>query len=126
MPDPHLPHTETQRPRARLLLIEDDERLRTSTAKLLRYAGYAVDTAADGATAVELATTHRGEFPVAIIDLTMPHMDGLETLEALRAVDPRVQAIVKHFHDAGKPIFTICHGVQILMAVPGVLKVHSV
>jgi len=36
--------------------------------------------------------------------------------------DPRIQAMVKHFHDAGKPIFTICHGVQILMAVPGVLK----
>lgn len=40
--------------------------------------------------------------------------------------DPRVQAIVKHFHDTGKPIFTICHGVQILMAVPGVLKGRKV
>ena len=40
--------------------------------------------------------------------------------------DPRVQAIVKHFHDTGKPIFTICHGVQILMAVPGVLEGKTV
>ncbi|PCJ04574.1 MAG: protease [Rhodobacteraceae bacterium] len=40
--------------------------------------------------------------------------------------DPRVQAIVKHFHDEKKPIFTICHGVQILMAVPGVLKGRKV
>jgi protease I len=30
--------------------------------------------------------------------------------------DPRVQAFVKHFHDAKKPIFTICHGVQIQVA----------
>ena len=37
-------------------------------------------------------------------------------------IDKRVQAIVKFFHDSGKPIFTICHGVQILMAVPGVIK----
>ncbi len=36
--------------------------------------------------------------------------------------DKRVQDMVRHFHDTGKPIFTICHGVQILMAVPGVLK----
>ncbi|ORE95145.1 DJ-1/PfpI family protein [Aurantimonas sp. 22II-16-19i] len=36
--------------------------------------------------------------------------------------DKRVQNIVRHFHETGKPIFTICHGVQILMAVPGVLK----
>jgi protease I len=40
--------------------------------------------------------------------------------------DPRVQAIVRHFHEAGKPIFTICHGVQILMAVDGVLKGRKV
>jgi protease I len=33
-------------------------------------------------------------------------------------IDPRVQAIVRHFHETGKPIFTICHGVQILIAVP--------
>jgi protease I len=36
--------------------------------------------------------------------------------------DKRVQDMVRHFHETGKPIFTICHGVQILMAVPGVLK----
>jgi protease I len=29
---------------------------------------------------------------------------------------------VRHFHETGKPIFTICHGVQVLMAVDGVLK----
>ncbi len=36
--------------------------------------------------------------------------------------DPRVQAIVRHFHEAEKPIFTICHGVQILVAVDGVVR----
>lgn len=36
--------------------------------------------------------------------------------------DKRIQAMVRHFHETGKPIFTICHGVQILMAVPEVLK----
>lgn len=41
-------------------------------------------------------------------------------------IDPRVQAIVRHFHETGKPIFTICHGVQILMAVDGVLKGREV
>jgi protease I len=36
-------------------------------------------------------------------------------------IDPRVQRIVRHFHEADKPIFTICHGVQILIAVEGVV-----
>jgi protease I len=36
--------------------------------------------------------------------------------------DRRIQAMVRHFHEAGKPIFTICHGVQILVAVDGVVR----
>lgn len=40
--------------------------------------------------------------------------------------DKRVQNMVRHFHETGKPIFTICHGVQILMAVPGVLEGRKV
>ena len=36
--------------------------------------------------------------------------------------DKRVQAMVRHFHEAKKPIFTICHGVQILIAVEGVVR----
>ena len=40
--------------------------------------------------------------------------------------DKRVQAIVRHFHEAEKPIFTICHGVQILIAVDGVVRGKSV
>lgn len=36
--------------------------------------------------------------------------------------DKRVQAMVRHFHEQKKPIFTICHGVQILIAVDGVVR----
>ena len=40
--------------------------------------------------------------------------------------DKRVQDIVRHFHETGKPIFTICHGVQILIAVDGVVRGREV
>jgi protease I len=36
-------------------------------------------------------------------------------------INKTVQSMVRHFHESGKPIFTICHGAQVLMAVPGVL-----
>ena len=36
--------------------------------------------------------------------------------------DKRIQQMVKHFHDTKKPIFTICHGAQILIAVDGVVR----
>jgi protease I len=41
-------------------------------------------------------------------------------------IDKGVQKIVKHFHDAKKPIFTICHGVQVLIAVDGVVRGKTV
>jgi protease I len=41
-------------------------------------------------------------------------------------IDKRVQDIVRHFHETGKPIFTICHGVQILIAVDGVVRGREV
>ena len=37
-------------------------------------------------------------------------------------IDKRVQEIVRHFHKADKPIFTICHGVQVLMAVTETIR----
>jgi len=40
--------------------------------------------------------------------------------------DKRVQGFVRHFHAAKKPIFTICHGVQILVAVDGVVRGKTV
>ena len=37
-------------------------------------------------------------------------------------IDKRVQEIIRHFHKTDKPIFTICHGVQVLMAVPETIR----
>lgn len=37
-------------------------------------------------------------------------------------IDKRVQKIIRHFHENDKPIFTICHGAQVLIAVPEAIK----
>ena len=57
----------------------------------------------------------------ALLNKTFSEAAGGRGPEYIR-IDKRVQAIVKHFHDTGKPIFTICHGVQILIAVDGVVR----
>ena len=41
-------------------------------------------------------------------------------------IDKGVQKIVRHFHEADKPIFTICHGVQVLVAVPETIRGKAV
>jgi len=67
----------------RLLLLEDDSTLRESLAAKLLAAGYAVDQAADGKEGMYCAL----EYPIdlAIIDLGLPEISGLEIIRAARA-----------------------------------------
>ncbi len=67
----------------RVLLIEDDERLLETLASSLRVAGYAVDASSDGIEGLYLGE----EFPIdlAIIDLGLPEMPGLDVIRELRS-----------------------------------------
>ena len=66
----------------RVLLIEDDKRLADTLAGQLRNAGFAVDVSADGVDGLFLGE----EYPVdlAIIDLGLPELPGLEVIRRLR------------------------------------------
>jgi CheY-like chemotaxis protein len=75
----------------RILLIDDDEAIREASEMLLTAKGFDVVTAANGAIAVEAVKA--GAFDVAIVDLFMPGMDGLETTRALRKCSPQLPVI---------------------------------
>jgi DNA-binding response OmpR family regulator len=66
-----------------VLVVDDDEALRTTEAQLLRRAGYSVATAEDGDVALRIL----GERAVGVVllDLRMPRRDGFSVLEALSA-----------------------------------------
>ena len=82
----------------RLLVADDDERVRSLFAELLgEAAGVAsVIEATDGAEAVELARAHSPE--VAVLDLKMPRLDGIDAALRLRALQPAMQ-IALHSSD---------------------------
>ncbi|MFB2552850.1 response regulator transcription factor [Ensifer soli] len=67
----------------RILLVEDNAALAEGLATLLAGSGYAVDRVADGPSAEAALATER--FDLVILDLTLPGMDGLEVLKAMRA-----------------------------------------
>ncbi|HET9596328.1 MAG TPA: response regulator [Anaeromyxobacteraceae bacterium] len=78
-------------PKCVILVIDDDEGIRTALAEILEMSGYAVATAADGMEGVELLEV--GLEPKAIVlDLMMPRMDGWSFLKRLRS-DPRYQEL---------------------------------
>jgi DNA-binding NarL/FixJ family response regulator len=80
---------QTQAPppaRRTILLVDDDARVRSSLALLLRWSGRwnVIGEAKDGATALDLAARRRPD--LVLLDMWMPHGDGLNLLPRLRAL----------------------------------------
>ncbi len=66
----------------RILIIEDDPKIRAYIQKGLKEAGHAVDTAADGEMGLHLATHEK--YDVLIVDRMLPKLDGLAIIKDLR------------------------------------------
>lgn len=82
----------------RLLLVEDDPALGEGIRTALKPEGYTVDWLQDGASALH-ALTHES-FDLAVLDLGLPRLDGLEVLRRLRAEANPVPVLVLTARDA--------------------------
>ncbi|HRP22862.1 MAG TPA: response regulator [Thauera sp.] len=82
----------------RILLVEDDEALGEGIRVALKPEHYTIDWARDGASALH-ALTHE-DFGLAILDLGLPRMDGLELLRRLRAAANPIPVLVLTARDA--------------------------
>ncbi len=79
-----------------VLLVDDERDYLDLSAKRLSLRGFAVSVASSGHDALELA--RRRAFDVAVLDVKMPGMDGLECLRQLRQLHPHMQAILLTGH----------------------------
>jgi EAL domain-containing protein (putative c-di-GMP-specific phosphodiesterase class I) len=75
-----------------VLVVDDDETLTRSCARVLEAWGYGVETASDGGAALELARTR--QFDVVLTDINVPNFSGLEILRALRERDRDIPVIL--------------------------------
>lgn len=82
----------------RILLVEDDAALGEGIRVALKPEAYLVDWVQDGAGALH-ALTHE-DFALAVLDLGLPRMDGLEVLQRLRAAANAVPVLVLTARDA--------------------------
>jgi DNA-binding NtrC family response regulator len=76
----------------RILVIDDDESIRTTMAAILESEGYNVDTAENGKEAI--VKSNSDLYRVALIDFRLPDMEGTELLTALRETTPKMAKIM--------------------------------
>ena len=76
----------------RILIIDDEESLRLLYASELTRDGYQVESAANGDEALEMFS--EGKYDLAIVDIEMPGLNGLELLGRLREIDPSTSLVL--------------------------------
>ncbi|CDX23995.1 MULTISPECIES: response regulator [unclassified Mesorhizobium] len=67
---------------AKLLIVEDDESVRTLAARALERDGHNVTVATDGAQGLDMIRQARGGYDLVVSDIRMPEMDGIEMATA--------------------------------------------
>ena len=75
-----------------ILLVDDQKNMRESLSIAFKRAGYKVDSAESGEQAVKLQEDHF--YDLAIVDLKMEKMDGLEVLAHVKEINPSTEVIV--------------------------------
>lgn len=77
-----------------ILVVDDEETVRTVASRMLKAHGYQVVLAADGREALARFRERAGEFRLVLLDLTMPHMNGEETFREMRHLQPDARVLL--------------------------------
>ncbi len=84
----------------KVLLVDDEEIVRSVLSKLVESLGFEVVTASDGVQAVDIFREHRNSIKLVLMDMTMPRKNGMDAFIEMRAMDPYVKVIILSGHSA--------------------------
>ena len=85
-----------------LLLVDDEDDIRTTTHEILNSLGYVTLEAANGEEALELFNTNRDEIRVVISDVVMPKMGGVDLMKAIHQLDWGIPVLLMTGYDMDK------------------------
>ncbi len=80
--------------RTQVLLVDDEDLVRRVGATLLGRAGYGVETAVDGRSAIDFFSEHASDIDCVVLDMSMPDMDGEQVFRRLREFRPDIPILV--------------------------------
>jgi two-component system cell cycle sensor histidine kinase/response regulator CckA len=78
----------------RILVVDDDAQMLRTITDILRVHGYSPDTAPTGEHAIKLAEDFETPAAVALIDLSLPDIDGIELVTRLRAISDLTEVVI--------------------------------
>ncbi|MBK7344406.1 MAG: sigma-54-dependent Fis family transcriptional regulator [Saprospiraceae bacterium] len=81
---------------AKILIADDEQSIRRTLREILEFEKYKVDEAADGLEC--LAKVKQNKYDVIILDIKMPKMDGMETLEKIQLIAPDTPVVMISGH----------------------------
>jgi len=82
-----------------VLLVEDEQPMREMVETMLKRLGFDVLAAKNGIEAIEIFRAHQDDIHIVLCDITMPGMDGWETLASLRTMVPTIPVIFISGHE---------------------------
>lgn len=90
----HIPEVKESALKARVLVVDDEEFIRSFVRERLEIAGYIVEEASNGKEALAMASNGHGPYDVLLTDIRMPVMDGITLLSEVAKSCPRTAGIV--------------------------------
>ena len=87
-------HRQTWRGSGKILVVDDEATVLVVAQRSLEHLGFEVLLAENGKQAIQVFKENADEIQVVLLDLTMPHMGGEETFDALRRIRPDVPVVL--------------------------------
>jgi len=88
------PETTPAEGHERILVVDDEELVRMVTKAVLAYRGYQISEAEDGEEAIQKYADSNPRFDLVLMDLHMPRLNGYDALRRIRAINPKLKAIL--------------------------------
>jgi signal transduction histidine kinase len=77
-----------------ILVVDDEDAVRSVTARLVKSFGFEVLTASDGVAGVEVFKAHADRIKLVLLDLTMPRLNGEAAFHAIKDLQPNVKVLL--------------------------------